>query len=102
MVRFYDNESSWSYRKFARGPGCDQSIVGPAQARCKALHLLIIDIPVLVRVAVVGPLGNSDHSSLLAVISMAQAAPNLRIIMKVFIRQQINWNTICVSIQVLP
>ena len=31
------------------------------------------DVPDLVRVAVVAPIGNSDHSSLSAVISMAQA-----------------------------
>ena len=34
------------------------------------------DVPDLVRVAVVAPIGNSDHSSLSAVISMAQAVPS--------------------------
>ena len=33
------------------------------------------DVPDFVRVAVVAPIGNSDHSSLSAVISMAQAVP---------------------------
>ena len=35
------------------------------------------DVPDLVRVAVVAPIGNSDHSSLSAVISMAQVVQNL-------------------------
>ena len=35
------------------------------------------DVPDLVRVGVVAPIGNSDHSSLSAVISMAQTVPNL-------------------------
>ena len=35
------------------------------------------DVSDLVRVAVVAPIGNSDHSSLSEVISMAQAVPNL-------------------------
>ena len=35
------------------------------------------DVPDLVRVAVVAPISNSDHFSLLAVISMAQAVPNV-------------------------
>ena len=35
------------------------------------------DVPDLVLVAVVAPIGNSDHSSLSAVVSMAQAVPNL-------------------------
>ena len=43
------------------------------------------DVPDLVRVAVVAPIGNSDHSSLSAVISMAQAVPNLCVSRKVFL-----------------
>ena len=39
--------------------------------------LPMTDVPDLVRVAVVAPIGNSDNSSLSAVISMAQAVPNL-------------------------
>ena len=35
------------------------------------------DVPDLVQVAVVAPIGNSDHSSLSAVISLAKAVPNL-------------------------
>ena len=35
------------------------------------------DVPDLVRVSVVAPIGNSDQSYLSAVISMAQAHPNL-------------------------
>ena len=59
------------------------------------------DVPDLVRVAVVAPIC-SDHSSLSAVISMAQAVPNLRVSRKVFLKHQVNWNTVCGAIQVLP
>ena len=38
-------------------------------------YLLMTDVPDLVRVAVVAQIGNSDHSSLSAVISIAQAVP---------------------------
>ena len=62
---------------FATGSGCDQLIVGPTHARGGAFDLLMTDVPDPVRVAVVAPIGNSDHSSLYAVISMAQAVPNL-------------------------
>ena len=67
-----------------------------------------------VRVAVVAPIGNSDHArgmicrqsfrndSLSAVISMAQAVPNLCVSRKVFLKHQVNWNTVCVAIQNLP
>ena len=46
-------------------------------ARGGTLDLLMTDVSDLVRVAVVAPIGNSDQSSLSAVISMAQAVPNL-------------------------
>ena len=56
---------------FATVSGCDQLVVGPTYARFGTLDLLMTDVPDLVRVSVVAPIGNSDHSSLSAVISMA-------------------------------
>ena len=49
-----------------------QLVVGPTHARGGTLDLLMTDASDLVRVAVEAPIGNSDHSSLSAVISMAQ------------------------------
>ena len=77
--------------------GCDQLVVGPTHARGGTLDLMT-DVPDLVWVSVVAPIGNSDHSSLLAVISMAQAVPNLCVSRKVFVKHQVNWNTVCVSV----
>ena len=54
---------------FATVSGCDQLVVGPTHARGGTLDLLMTDVSDLVRVAVVAPIGNSDHSSLSAVIS---------------------------------
>ena len=54
---------------FGTVSGCDQLVVGPTHARGGTLDLPITDIPDLVRVAVVARIGNSDHSSLSAVIS---------------------------------
>ena len=42
------------------------------------------DVSDLVRVAVVAPIGNSDHFSLSSVILMAQAVPNFCVSRKVF------------------
>ena len=47
---------------------------------------MVTDVPDLVRVAVVAPTGNSYHSSLSAVISIAQAVPNLYFSRKVFLK----------------
>ena len=53
-----------------------QLVVGPTHARGGTLDLLIIDVPDLLWVAVVAPIGYSDHSSLSAVILIAQAVQN--------------------------
>ena len=60
------------------------------------------DVPDLVRVAVVAPIGNSYHSSLSAVILMAQAVPNLCVSWKVFLKHQVNWKTVGGAIRELP
>ena len=62
---------------FATVSGCHQLVVGPTDARGGILDLLMTDVPDLIRVAVVAPIGNSDLSSFSAVISTAQAVPNL-------------------------
>ena len=87
---------------FATVSGCDQLVVGPTHACGGILDLVMTDVPDLVRVAVVAPIGNSDHSSLSAVISMAQAVQNLCLSRKVFLKQQVNWNTVCGAMQELP
>ena len=68
---------------FATVSGRDQLVVGPTHARGGTLDLLVTDIPDVVRVDVVESIGNSDHSSRSAVISMAQDVPNLCVCTKV-------------------
>ena len=60
------------------------------------------DVPDLVGVAVVTPIGNTDHFSLSAVISMAQTVKNLCVSRKVVLKHQVNWNTVCGAIRELP
>ena len=87
---------------FAIVSGCDQLVVGLTHARGGTLDLLMTNVPDLVRVAVVAPIGNSDHSYLSAVISMAQAVPHLCVSKKIFLKHQVNWNTVCGVIRELP
>ena len=56
-------------------------------------------VPNLLWVAVVAPIGNYDRSFLSAAISMAQAVPNFCVRRKVFLKLQVNWNTVCGAIQ---
>ena len=85
---------------FATVSRCDQFVVARTHARGE--HLTWTDVPDLVRVAVVAPIGNSDHPSLSAVISMAQAVSNLCVSRKVFLKHQVNWNTVCGAIRDQP
>ena len=62
---------------FATVSGCDQLVIGPTHADGGTLNLFMTNVPDLVQVAVLAPLGRSDHSTLSIVISMAQAIPNL-------------------------
>ena len=90
--------------------------VGSTHARGGTLDLLMTDVPDLVRVSVVAPIGAihrccycsthrccSTHQTFLsAVISMAQTVPNLCVSRKVFLKHQVNWNTVCSAMQDLP
>ena len=87
---------------FATEPGCNQLVVGPTHACGGTLYLMMTDVPDHVRVPAVAPIGNLDHSSLLAVISMAQAVPNLCVSRKNFLKHKINCNTVCGAMQDLP
>ena len=82
--------------------GCDQLVIGPTNARGGTLDLLITDVPDLVWVAVVAPLGRFDHSSLSIAISMAQAIPNLCVCRVVLLKHRVNWSVVCDAIGVLP
>ena len=96
----------WSHKRhgvaafdFATLSGCDQLVVGATHARGETFDLLMTDVPDLVWVVIVALIGNSDHSSLSAVISMAQSVPNLCVNRKVFLKHQINWNTVGSAVQ---
>ena len=59
-------------------------------------------VPDLIRVVFATPLGNSDQSSLLVVISMRKAVPKLCVSMKVFLKHQVNWKTVRGAVRDLP
>ena len=58
------NSHSVAAFDFATVSGCDQLVVVLTNARGGILDLLMTDVPDLIRVAVVAPIGHSDHSSL--------------------------------------
>ena len=88
---------------FSTVSGCDRLVVGPTHARVGSLAILMTDVPDLAHIAVVAPMGNSDHSSMSAVISMVQEVPNhVCSSRKIFLKHQVNFNTVCGAIRDLP
>ena len=81
---------------------CHPLVVSLTHARGGTLDFLMADVPDLERVAIVAPIGSTDHSSVSAVISVAQAVPNLCVCRKDFLKYQVNLNTVCGAIQDLP
>ena len=103
VVGFYHHEPSWSCSFWLHNCLRLRSVgVGQTHARGGTLDLLMTDVPDSLRVAIVAPMGYWDHSSLSAIISMAQAVPNLCVSRKVFLKHQVTWNTVCGAIQDLP
>ena len=85
---------------FVTVSGCDLLVIGITHARGGTLDLLMTDVPDLVRVAVVAPLGRSDYSSFSISISKAQAIPNLCVSNRVLLKHRVNWSPVCNAIGV--
>ena len=79
---------------FATVSGCDQLVIGQTHARGGTLDLLMTDVPDLVRVAIVAPLGSSDHSTLSIANTMAQTIPNLCVSDRVLLKQLIGLQSV--------
>ena len=96
MVGFYSTTHRHGVAAFdfATVSGCDQLVVDPIHARGGKLDLLMTDVPDPARVAVVALIGNSDHSSQSAVISIVQAVKNFCVCWKVLLKHQVSWNRV--------
>ena len=65
-------------------------VLQTADGRHRHFRLQMVVTGYELQVAAVAPIGNSDNSSLSAVISMVQAVPNLCVSRKVFLKHQVN------------
>ena len=77
-------------------------MTGPTHAPGGTLDLLITDVPDLVWVAIVAPLGSSDNSSHSVAISIAQAIPNRCFSRRMLLKHRVNWTAVYDAIGELP
>ena len=89
-------------RDFADVSGCDQIVSGPTHILGGTLDLLFTDVPDLVNVTVGAPIGNSDHSSLSAVINTSQVVPDVTIRKRVLLKNRVNWDNVQRAVVDLP
>ena len=93
-IGFYaTNRHVVSAYEFKTVSDCDQLVFDPTHARGGTLALLLTDAHDLVRI--VAPIGNTNHSSPSAVISMAPAVRNLCVSRKVFLKHQLSQLEYC-------
>ena len=87
---------------FATVSGCDQLVVSPTHAHLGTLDLLTTDVLDLVWVSFVATRKEPLRSPLsLGSHLMAQAVPNLCVNRRVFLKPQVNLNTVCGAIPYL-
>ena len=87
---------------FSSVSGCDQMVNGPTHVRGGTLDLVLTDIPDLVSVAVVAPIGSSDHSSLSIKISTDHKVPYLCSRRVVLLKNRVNWDVIGGAVRSFP
>ena len=98
----YDHESSWCCSIVGTVSSCDELFVCPTHARGGTLDLLMTDVPDRIRIGVAPIVRQLNHSSLSAVISTAQAVPNLWVSRKVLLKHHVNWDWVFDAIRDLP
>lgn len=76
---------------FATLSGCEQIVLGPTHRSGNRLDLVLTDVPGVVDVEVIPPIGTSDHSSLSITLQREFIIPNIYFSRKVFLKSQINW-----------
>lgn len=74
--------------------GCTQLVTGPTFRSGNCLDLLYTDIPDVVRVSVMAPIGFSDHSSIVAKINLNQRVPSSNYKQKVILKNRVNWDVV--------
>ena len=87
---------------FAAESGCEQLVRGPTHIHGGTLDLLFTDVPELVNVSVVAPIGGSDHSTLSISLDICQRVPEFTIRREVYLKSRANWGAITDAMSSLP
>ena len=76
---------------FSNLSGCEQIVSSPTHVSGNRLDLCFTDVPGVVNIDIVPPLGTSDHSTLSIKLHTDFILPNLSYSRTVFLKSRINW-----------
>ena len=78
-------------RQFCEAAGCHQLVRESTHIHGNPLDLLLTDVPGLVSVEVLGPLGTSDHSVLSVRVQLSQSFPEVTVNREVYLKNRVDW-----------
>ena len=79
---------------FAGAAGCEQLVDVPTHRAGNCLDLVLTNVPALVNIDVLCPVGTSDHSCLSLTLKLSQSVPSFHIVKEVFLKGRVNWDRI--------
>ncbi len=79
---------------FANVSGCSQLVAGPTHLAGNRLDLVLTDVPDVVKVTTMAPLGTSDHSAISFQLDLRQNIPAYSVTKEVFLKGRVNWSSV--------
>ena len=84
---------------FSEAAGCEQLVNEPTHVHGNRLDLLLTDVPGLVSVEVLGPIGTSDHSALSVKLQLSQSFPEFTVEKEVFLKNRVDWDRVALDVR---
>ena len=79
---------------YQHGRGCRQLVDGPTHKAGNRLDLVLPDVPGVVDVRLVAPIGKSDHSAIRVDLTVEQQVPEFSVRREVYLKGRVHWNAV--------
>ncbi len=79
---------------FANVSGCSQLVAGPTHLVGNSLDLVLTDVPEIVMVTDMAPLGTSDHSAISIQLNLRKNSPAHIVTKEVFLKGRVYWSSV--------
>ncbi len=72
--------------------GCSQLVMGPSHLAGSQLDLVLTNVPDMVKVTTMAPLGTSHHFAISTQLDLRQNSPEYTVTKEVFLKGRVNWS----------